>query len=105
MSTKENEVLRDGMLVMFAVFLLPIHLLLDALALSILWRWFLVPFGLPEISLVQAAGLSLLGGFIAHQSNPDCGETKREWFKRLLGVTFANPLLALFIGWIIHLMM
>lgn len=45
---------------MVAIIIFFIGVLYSGLVTSFLWGWFMVPFGLPEISIAHAIGLSLL---------------------------------------------
>ena len=76
--------------------------LLSALALSLLWGWFIVPlFGLPALSLLSAYGMVLAfrvaRGVPPHHKNED-------GFGKVMAKAFFNPALfyGLFIlcGWI-----
>ncbi len=79
---------------------------------SILWGWFVVPvFGLPQLSVVQAIGLSLMIGYMTHHlksDDKDNGDDEdsagAKTLKNLLFAIF-YPLLILSLGWVIHLFM
>ena len=56
---------------------LPVSVMSSGTALAILWRWFVVPLGVPEIGLWQASGISALVGLMtmkmgdyAHREDP-----------------------------------
>lgn len=64
--------------------------------LSVLWRWFAVPLGVPEIGWAHAAGLLLLLGMTRsrlHKSQPPGG---MEWLMYVIW-----PAIALAVGFIL----
>ena len=76
--------------------------LLNGVALKLLWGWFMVPtLGLPVISLVQAIGIGIVIGFLTQQHIPRDEDEKKE----LLVFEVLTPVLAIAIGWIVHLFM
>lgn len=78
---------------------IPLLFLWQGLAVSILWDWYVVPFGIPSVSVTLAAGLCLLLGVIrmranrAHASNADRYEA--------MASHIILPPVAVFIGWVI----
>lgn len=66
-------------------------------AVSVLWRWFVVPLGAPEITWAHAAGLSLILGSmrsrLENRGNPPGGV---QWAMYILW-----PAIALAIGFIL----
>ncbi|MEK9171051.1 MAG: hypothetical protein AAB789_01925 [Patescibacteria group bacterium] len=76
--------------------------LLNGVALKLLWGWFMVPtLGLPVISLVQAIGIGIVIGFLTQQHIPRDEDAKKE----LLVFEVLTPVLAIAVGWIVHLFM
>jgi len=76
--------------------------LLNGWVLSVLWGWFVVPtFGLPSLSVVEAIGIALIAAFLTHQYHSVPKEKTREYYL----ILFFSPLIALFIGWLVHLFM
>lgn len=71
--------------------------ILRGFALSYLWQWFITPFGLPELGIAHAIGISMIVGFLTYQHNGS-----EEANKGVLAVTFLSPLMALFFGYIVH---
>jgi hypothetical protein len=66
-----------------------------------LWGWFVVPFGLPPLTIAWAIGISCV--LMALKPNPYVANPKDGNFKvAAIGLLrpFLNPALALFIGWI-----
>lgn len=79
-------------------------LFLNAWALTSLWAWFIVPFGLPPIGMAWAMGLSTLASLLRGIRQ----EPKTEGAEALkrLGMAYLNaallPLICLLVGWIAH---
>lgn len=72
---------------------------LTAIAVAILWRWFLVPFGIPEIGAMHAMGLvaTIRLVAVAPLLVKDEKEDHRAWLALLL------PMWVLGMGWIAKL--
>ena len=76
--------------------------LLDGWAISRLWAWFLVPLGVPAITIVHAIGISLL--FSLFKPHVSSSSDKKKGLAVLLGTliaAFLVPLLAVGMGWIV----
>ena len=74
--------------------------IVNGLALKVLWGWFLVQFGLPEIGLAHAIGIGLTAGCLAHQFV----KNDAEW-DEVVGYQIALPAVAVMVGWIVQLFM
>ena len=80
--------------------------ILNGYVLSVLWGWFMAPiFGLPNLSIVSAIGVTIVIGYITKQ--PD--NYVEEWwlnFDENIATGAINaivaPLFALFFGWVVH---
>lgn len=80
----------------------PLLLILNGFALKQLWLWFVVStFGLPELSIPVALGLSLT---ITLLTNTPEGkkDDKAEWWEPLLQIA-AKPVIYLTCGFLVHL--
>lgn len=54
------------------LWLVPIELLLGAIAVTVVWSWFIVPLGVPSIGIAHAIGLRLVVRvFIGYPETPD----------------------------------
>lgn len=92
-----------------ALFLLFVIVAGDAigqgLALSVLWRWFTVPlFGLPELTLWQALGVSLVVS-AAMSKNVDLESGESDLLTQVLkavAVIVLRPLFLIGIGWVVR---
>ena len=77
-------------------------------AASVLWGWFVVPLGVPEVSMLHAVGLMLalraLAGF-SGKPQPDKPEDKMVALRalgRVLAVATVAPGAALAVGWVVR---
>lgn len=88
------------MLVIGFVGLIVLVTFMRAFVLIKLWGWFMVPcFSLPTLNIPYAIGLSLvMGMFLASAKKTD---KESAWSNILTGTL--TPLIALFIGWIVHM--
>lgn len=83
----------------------PAFVILNGWVLSILWLWFLVPIGLPVISIPLAIGISsIVGVFKGYNYNRDKFESMDEAARALLQELF-RPFITLMFGWIVTLFM
>lgn len=69
------------------------------LILSIMWTWFLVPLGVPTITIPLAIGFSLLVGFLT----PSAAKEKNDSFGEAMAEGIVSPLVFLLLGWIVKL--
>ncbi len=84
--------------------------IINGFVLSTLWSWFVVPtFGLPELSIAAAIGISLIIRTLTYQDKSNETKKEDETFSEkiipAIGVAIFAPLLTLFFGWVIHLFM
>lgn len=84
-----------------ALVLMPIY---QGFILSIVWVWFMVPFGLPAIGIAWAIGLTIVVRLITHTNRAEPEEEKSKKTARLVGAMLA-PLCALGVAYIAHLYM
>lgn len=82
--------------------LLPLFILWRGFALSVLWKWFIVPLGVPALSVPMACGLLVVVGVLTHKTRR--ADHMPEEHDQLL-VALIMPPMMLFIGWIITLFM
>jgi hypothetical protein len=85
--------------------LIPLSVIWRGYALTVLWAWFVAPtFGLPELAIAPAIGLSLVVRYLTHQS--DAVKTPEGDFGERMAKACAYalllPLLVLGIGWVVH---
>jgi len=92
------------MIVLFSILMSAILIVIGGAVISKLWVWFLVPMGLPGISVATAIGLSLLGKLLAgttslNHNAEDKGMIEQTVFALVLYGVF------LLIGYLAHLAM
>jgi hypothetical protein len=83
-----------------AIVIIPVSIALNGWAISVMWAWFIVPFGLPQIGIAHAAGISALAGLFKSSAPKNDDD-----FITVAGKAIFFPLFILFFGWIIHLFM
>lgn len=99
--------------VMIAVFVMLIpSVLVSGLVLAQLWRWFLVPvFGLPELSIPAALGISLYLSFMVTRpidnelSGAKTDDERLGLVVKTISLSFVRPLFVLVYGFILSLFM
>ena len=75
-------------------------MLLRGWVITYLWKWFMVPLGIVDISLPHAIGISVIISFlISNVIKKD--QTKEEQIYGLV-LMFLWPLIALGLGWIVN---
>jgi hypothetical protein len=83
-------------IILLLIIIIPIGLL-RGWALSLIWLWFMVPLGVPEIGLFHAWGLSLVVGMFTGNGKSEKNENIFEG----MGMLVASPLIMLFVGYIL----
>jgi hypothetical protein len=106
---KEKMKMEVGCLVaLVALVISPALYVLNGWALSILWEWFIVPIGLPPVSVPMAVGIAIVVGFLTKQTETKhCVDTRTKDEKITDAIAsivamIAYPLVALGIGWIVR---
>lgn len=56
----------------------PLTIFLNAFVTMMLWNWFMVILGAPEITLMLALGLNLMIGFLRHRKEPTNAEHSQK---------------------------
>lgn len=83
--------------------------IMNGFTLSILWGWFIVPvFGLHDLTIVQAIGISFIIGFFTAKLNATEDPEEEDRLKVLfvaIATRFSYCLGMLAIGFVIHLFM
>ena len=73
-------------------------------ALSVLWKWFIVPvFGAPILTIPAAIGVAMVVNYLTEKINMN-NKDEREWGEKLFVGAFlaiAKPSFALLFGWIV----
>lgn len=77
----------------------------EGIVLKFLWAWFIVPtFGVAALGLAPAIGLCLIIGYITYQYSSADYQADAN-FGNVVTSGFVRPLMALIIGYAIHLCM
>lgn len=74
-------------------------------ALAILWRWFMVPFGLPALGIAWSIGVGLTLSYLLGIQSKNDAEPAKDMFAALVAATFtmvATPAGILLVGYIVH---
>ncbi len=87
-----------GRLLLFAT-ILPITIF-NAYIASVIWMWFFVPFGLPDIGVAVMLGVMGFVSFLTH--NPSMATKKVESAAHWVIERAFYSLLVLFNAWIVH---
>lgn len=69
--------------------------------LSIMWSWFLVPLGVPAISIPLAIGISML---VAMLTNHDA-QTNKRGIGEAISIALIGPFVVLALAWVVTLFM
>lgn len=92
--------------VIAALAMIPVVAVIRGLVVQKLYFWFVVPFGLPVLTLKIAIGLSILIPFLTYEIDFNKAKTKslesREFFTNVISLGVFSPLLTLFIGFVVH---
>lgn len=77
-----------------------------AWVLTVLWSWFLVPYGVPQIAIPAAIGISLIVGMFTTKLSDKWSQEKKkkslpESFADMISTAFLSPLFVLCIGWVV----
>lgn len=93
-------------IVIFSAAAIVLAAIVRAFVLTVMWGWFVMPtFGLRELSIPAAMGLSLILGMLTNPgTNKYDDHDKAELFGVLVGAAF-GPLLILVLGAIVQLWM
>lgn len=91
----------EGLFILLGTFAIVIPIsFLRAFVLSVLWGWFVVPLGVPEIGIIGAWGLFVTVSLFNDWDNEDYDQEKA--FK-YIGKMIGRCAIALLIGYILHI--
>lgn len=106
---KHEKRLAGCIIIVVALLATPFLYALDGWVLSILWRWFIVPFDAPVLSVPAAIGVSIVVGFLTHQITYKHGRDGRSAGEQLedslstIGTALVLPFITLLTGYIVSL--
>lgn len=81
------------------VLLIPVCFVVRGWALSIIWGWTAVPYGLPEIDVVTGGMVWLVASFIAASASPVQAQDENDLIHRAVSLTW-SPVLLVGIAWV-----
>ena len=104
----EKTLLSCLSIALYAFLVLPFSALFNGWVLSVMWKWFIVPFGVADIDIAWAIGISLIlsflkGGYSSWEKN----NKDKVSYILLSGlyVAFVPGLIILGLGYIVQLFM
>lgn len=77
-----------------------LEFLLKGWVLSVMWLWFMVPFGLPAIGIAWSVGVAMIVGVMAKQTDYKQDDRPTDWDKVV--IAYIVPFVILGIAWIVH---
>ena len=91
-----------------ALITVPFAYIVRGLALSHIWRWFLVDLGFPQISIARAIGISITFSLISAKTKSLKPKNKQEVdpvenMSYIFGQMILGPMLSLALGYCVHL--
>ena len=92
-----------GLIALFVI-VIPASVIMNGWVLSIMWRWFIVPFfHLPELTIAYAVGISMVISLFKDKSSVSQNNEKSLSEKIISAFVYAFilPLLSLGFGWIV----
>jgi hypothetical protein len=87
---------------LLTLLLIPVTVSWKGFVIKLLWTWFLVPFGLPQIGIAWAIGLSSVASLFVGIINRGNGQNRSTLQGAIegFGVALVFPAIALLVGWI-----
>lgn len=99
MNSKDRASCYGNLLYLFVIG--PIATIWRGYVITLLWRWFLCPFGIKPISIAHAIGLSIIFTMDVYQHR----KMQKDELTEGKYLSFILPAMLLFFGWIAHLFM
>jgi hypothetical protein len=97
-----RKVLAGLVVAIFATAFVVFFVMLDGLALKLLWNWFAVPqFGVAPFSLAMAIGIACLIGVLRGKRRNESEKTEKQRNQEVI-FAVSIPIAAIVIGWIAH---
>ncbi len=88
----------------FAGLMIAVGVLLNGLALSLLWSWFIVPLfpSMPVLTVGQSIGVAMVVGFLTYQYvDAEPSKDSKKWLNAILTI-IVRPILSIVLGFIVH---
>lgn len=83
---------------------IPVGIFLNAIAMVFLWKWFVAPLGIMQITMAHSLGLRMLIAFITNPPMAPTVKQKEDWNADAWRNVTIGPAM-LFVGWILTLFM
>lgn len=101
MSAKSSDV--NGGFLLATIVAVPLFVSWRGYALSVMWKWFAVPLGVPAIGVAHAIGLAAIVAMMAksYEDNAENERSGNEKLARAWAIGLLGPLFALIFGWIV----
>jgi hypothetical protein len=84
------------------IVVLALSSILKGYVFSILWGWFIVPLGMPAVTVPWAIGISILVSLATYQYNANDEKKDPDGLTKALSVGLVLPLFSLLFGYIAH---
>lgn len=81
--------------------MLALSVIINGYVLSILWVWFLVPLGLPAISIAHSIGIAMVSSWLTYQHQTSKQEGKEKALENLAIIFVVRPLAVLGVGYLV----
>ncbi len=85
-----------------AIVLLPFAWAMRGYVLAWLWLWFVVPFGIQEITAVHGCGIAVMGWSVVVRRPSDSSKNAIDNAAEMLCSAFVVPLIVLSVGWCVQ---
>ena len=97
-----GKVVGCGMAGVVVALVIIAHIAIEGWSLMLIWNWFMPPlFGLPALTLLPAAGLTMLATALQNPVERDWKDQPDLWWK-LAKRVLLFPAGNVFIAWVIH---
>lgn len=91
------------LLILLALGIIIVGAVVKGFVLSTMWGWFIVPLGVPDIGIAWAIGITGVVGLLTYDAT--LNRDSNEGLGYAFGGAVVVPLVTLFFGWIVHLLM
>lgn len=101
-------VVEDDSSALLTFILLFVGVVTTTWVLWMLWGWYAVPAGLPEVSMKTIFGMDLIITFMTYRPPIDPNKPSKRWSElsqQIILNSIAFPLFALFCGWVVYLVL
>lgn len=99
---KDTEGLKGCIAILVALISYPFLWAWSGWVLMVLWWWFVVPLGAPEVSMAQGVGLAALVMLVRGHRKADGTEDLTEDLPGIIARGALIPAYILLVGWVAH---